>query len=201
MTDHYYSRNPKVESSPTLLTTTLRNESFTFKTDQGVFSKKDIDFGSRLLIESFELPTIQGPILDIGCGYGPIGISLAKSYPDRIVHMVDVNERAIGLTKENAVVNKVPNTEVYVSDRLEGVAEKEFSAIVTNPPIRAGKRVIYDIFEKSYDHLADGGYLYIVIQKKQGAPSAKTKLAEVFEGMVETVVKDKGYFVFKVIKR
>ena len=199
MADHYYSRNPETESNPMFWNAELRNYPFRFKTDQGVFSKKEVDFGSRFLIEMFQLPQIGGPLLDVGCGYGPIGLSLAKAFPDRTVHMVDVNLRAVSLAEENAALNKVDNVEIYESDRLKEVKETQFCAILTNPPIRAGKQVVHDIFEQGFQHLAPGGELWAVIQKKQGAPSAKAKLEELF-GEAEVVEKRKGYYIIKAKK-
>jgi 16S rRNA (guanine1207-N2)-methyltransferase len=199
LSEHYYSRTQKVESDPKYWDFTLRDQLFRFKTDNGVFSKKEVDFGSRLLIEVFELPSVEGPVLDVGCGYGPIGLSLAKSYPDRHVHMIDVNERAIELAKENAVQNSVHNVDIYESDTLINVKEYKFAAILTNPPIRAGKKTVHDIFKQSYEHLVPQGELWIVIQKKQGAPSAIEKLKDLFT-TVETIDKSKGYFIIKAIK-
>ena len=199
MSEHYYSRTQKVESEPKYWDFTLRNQLFRFKTDNGVFSKKEVDYGSRLLIEAFELPNVEGPILDVGCGYGPIGLSIAKNYPERTVHMIDVNERAIELAKENAEQNSVKNIDVYESDTLKNVKELNFSAILTNPPIRAGKKTVHDIFEQSHVHLVTRGELWVVIQKKQGAPSAIEKLNQLFTE-VETVDKSKGYFIIKAVK-
>lgn len=199
MSEHYYSRTQKVESDPKYWDFTLKNNLFRFKTDNGVFSKREVDFGSRLLIESFEIPQTEGNVLDVGCGYGPIGLSIAKQYPDRVVHMVDVNERAIQLAKENAILNKIENVEVYESDRLLSVQETQFAAILTNPPIRAGKKTVHEIFEQSYNHLVSNGELWVVIQKKQGAPSAIEKLKTLFSD-VETIDKTKGYFILKAIK-
>jgi 16S rRNA (guanine1207-N2)-methyltransferase len=199
LSEHYYSRTQKVESEPKFWDFTLRSQLFRFKTDNGVFSKKEVDFGSRLLIEAFELPNVEGSVLDVGCGYGPIGLSIAKNYPERIVHMIDVNERAIELSKANAVQNAVHNVEIYESDTLINVKEYNFAAILTNPPIRAGKKTVHDIFEQSYEHLVTGGELWIVIQKKQGAPSALEKLKERFT-TVETIDKSKGYFIIKAVK-
>lgn len=199
MSEHYYSRTQKVESDPKYWDFTLKNNLFRFKTDNGVFSKREVDFGSRLLIESFEIPQTEGNVLDVGCGYGPIGLSIAKQYPDRVVHMVDVNERAIQLAKENAILNKIENVEVYESDRLLSVKETQFAAILTNPPIRAGKKTVHEIFEQSYNHLVSNGELWVVIQKKQGAPSAIEKLKTLFSD-VETIDKTKGYFILKAIK-
>lgn len=199
LSEHYYSRTQKVESEPKFWDFTLRSQLFRFKTDNGVFSKKEVDFGSRLLIEAFELPNVEGSVLDVGCGYGPIGLSIAKNYPERIVHMIDVNERAIELSKANAEQNAVYNVEIYESDTLINVKEFNFAAILTNPPIRAGKKTVHDIFEQSYEHLVTGGELWIVIQKKQGAPSALEKLKERFT-TVETIDKSKGYFIIKAVK-
>ena len=196
MADHYYSRKPQTESAPKYWDYTLRDFRFRFKSDSGVFSKNEVDFGSRLLVETFNLPEIEGPILDVGCGYGPIGLTLAKLYPDRAVHMVDVNERALELSKENARANGVENVVVYESDRLVGVKEDSFSAILTNPPIRAGKKTVHDIFEQSREKLAPSGELWVVIQKKQGAPSALEKLKGLF-GEAEVVEKEKGYFIIR----
>lgn len=198
MSEHYYSREQKVESNPKFWDFTLRNHRIKFKTDNGVFSKGEVDFGSRLLIESFLVPEIDGALLDVGCGYGPIGLSLAKD-TDRPVHMVDVNERALLLAKENAELNGISNVTIYESDALTNVHHKEFAAVLTNPPIRAGKKVVHQIFEESYSVLKNEGELWVVIQKKQGAPSAMEKINEVF-GNVEIVEKKKGYFILRAKK-
>lgn len=155
-----------------------------------------MDFGSRVLIDAFELPEVAGEILDVGCGYGPIGLSLAKAFPSREVHMVDVNERAMELAKENAKANNVENVSVFMSDRYEKVTSTNYAAILSNPPIRAGKTVVHEILEKAKDRLVVGGELWIVIQKKQGAPSALERLESLYEE-VEVVTKKKGYYIIK----
>lgn len=198
MSEHYYSREQKVESNPKYWDFTLRNHRLKFKTDNGVFSKGEVDFGSRLLIESFLLPEIDGELIDVGCGYGPIGLSLAKD-TGRNVHMVDVNERALSLAKENAELNGIANVDIYESDALANVSHKKFAAVLTNPPIRAGKKTVHQIFEQSYSVLKNDGELWVVIQKKQGAPSAMEKIEEVF-GNVETIEKKKGYFILRAKK-
>lgn len=197
MTNHYYSRNPEVESKPEQWSFTLRGNEYRFKTDAGVFSKREVDFGSRLLIEAFECSLEDDrPIIDIGCGYGPIGLSVASLYPNRTVHMVDVNARAIDLSKENAQANGIRNVNVYESSVFSEVKETDFAAVISNPPIRAGKKVVHEILEESKRFLETGGELWIVIQKKQGAPSAMAKMEEVF-GNVEVVLKKKGYYILK----
>ncbi|MGX2957810.1 class I SAM-dependent methyltransferase [Peribacillus sp. JNUCC 23] len=195
MADHYYSQKPDVESNPKFWDYTLRGRSFRFKSDNGVFSKKDIDFGSRLLIETFTLDEeIKGSILDVGCGYGPIGLSIAASFPERTIELIDINSRAVDLAKDNAKSNGIANVSIYESDQLDSVEFDQFAAILTNPPIRAGKTVVHGILEKSHAKLTDGGELWVVIQKKQGAPSAMDKMEQVF-GNVKTAVKKKGYYI------
>lgn len=195
LTEHYYSQKPDVVSNPKFWDFTLKGRTFRFKSDNGVFSKKEVDFGSRLLVEIFNLDeAVEGDILDVGCGYGPIGISIAAAYPDRTIEMIDINSRAVELSKENAAANAIANVKIYESDRFEKVASNHFAAILTNPPIRAGKSVVHEILEESYRSLVAGGELWVVIQKKQGAPSAMDKMEQLF-GNVEVPVKKKGYYI------
>ncbi|MBD8016685.1 class I SAM-dependent methyltransferase [Microbacterium sp. APC 3898] len=199
MSQHYYSKNPQTKSNPREWTDVLRGEKFRFQTDAGVFSKSEVDFGSRLLIETFQGSEIDGPVLDVGCGYGPIGMAVAKAFPQKQVHMVDVNTRAIELAKTNVEKNDISNAEIYESDGLSAVGVSGFSAILTNPPIRAGKDTIFRFYEEAAEKLADGGSLWVVIQKKQGAPSTQVKLEELF-GEVKVADKKKGYFIFEARK-
>ncbi|WP_419884052.1 class I SAM-dependent methyltransferase [Peribacillus sp. B-H-3] len=195
MSDHYYSQNPDVESNPKFWDYTLRGRKLRFKSDNGVFSKNEIDFGSRLLIETFQFDSeLRGDILDVGCGYGPIGLSIAASFPERTIEMVDINNRAVELAKDNAKANGISNVKIYESDRLENVQSSQFAAILTNPPIRAGKKVVHEIFEESFKKLVTGGELRVVIQKKQGAPSAMDKMEQLF-GNAEIAEKKKGYWI------
>ena len=131
---------------------TLRESRFTFLSDHGVFSKNEVDFGSRLLIEAFQMPDVKGNVLDVGCGYGPIGLSLAKEFQNREIHMVDVNERALGLAKENAANNRIENIRILQSSVYENVDGK-YAAILSNPPIRAGKDIVHEILEKAVEYL------------------------------------------------
>ncbi|MCL1950869.1 MAG: class I SAM-dependent methyltransferase [Turicibacter sp.] len=192
---HYYTNNVDAASKEKVFEFPLRGFVMKFKTDIGVFSKNEVDFGSRVLIDSFSEPPIEGSFLDVGCGYGPIGLSLAKTYPDRNIEMIDVNERATGLSKKNAIINDVHNIDVYQSDIYNEV-KNQFAAILSNPPIRAGKQVVHAILEGAKEKLLSGGELWIVIQKKQGAPSAEKKMVEVF-GNCSIVEKKKGYFILK----
>ncbi|MDQ0485041.1 class I SAM-dependent methyltransferase [Guptibacillus hwajinpoensis] len=199
MGEHYYTKNPSVKSDRNRIAEELRGSRFQFTTDSGVFSKKEVDFGSKLLIETFEEPEIEGDIVDVGCGYGPIGISLASEFSNRRFYLLDVNERATELAMNNAIKNGVNNLSVMASDKLSAVKDKTFASVVTNPPIRAGKQVVHGILEEAHHVLEKGGTLWVVIQKKQGAPSAINKLEEMFQH-VDTVVKKKGYYILKAVK-
>lgn len=200
MADHYYSKEPGTESAPQTWTATLRGFPFRFKTDAGVFSKGSVDFGSRLLIDTFTEPNILGDILDIGCGYGPVGLTAARLLPERTVQMVDVNSRALALARENADANGVGNVRIYESDAGANVQGSGFAAVLTNPPIRAGKDTVFRVYEDACRLLAEGGELWVVIQKKQGAASTEKKMLELF-GNVTAEAKNKGYFIFKSVKK
>lgn len=199
VSDHYYSRKPQTESKPRHWNFTLLGYNFLFETDAGVFSKSEVDFGSRVLIDAFEAPDLEGPILDIGCGYGPIGLSIAKANEGRTVHLVDVNTRAIQLAEKNAAANGIQNVRIYESDGLSAVDTANFAAIITNPPIRAGKETIFRFYDESYEKLVSKGELWVVIQKKQGAPSTFSYLEEIF-GQVDVVDKARGYWIIKATK-
>lgn len=200
MTGHYYSHRPDTPHERQYWKAELRGHTLQFVSDAGVFSKGGVDFGSRVLIENMDIPD-GAQVLDVGCGYGPIGLTAARLAPRGQVTMVDVNERALELAQENAKRNGTSNVTVCKSDGLDGIGSSTFDVILTNPPIRAGKEVVHRIFEQSYAHLNDRGALWIVIQKKQGAPSAEAKLRELFgEEQVELVTKEKGYRIYRAVK-
>ncbi|MBO7747525.1 class I SAM-dependent methyltransferase [Paenibacillus sp. MWE-103] len=198
MSDHYYTQSPGTKHDRQQLETVLRGHKLRFVTDAGVFSKTGIDFGSRVLIEAVEFGE-RDRILDVGCGYGPMGISAAKLAPAGQVTMIDINERAVALANENIRLNGISNAAAMQSDLFERVLDRTFDAIITNPPIRAGKEVVHRIFEDGAALLNPGGFMWVVIQKKQGAPSAEAKLKAVF-GNVEEVTKEKGYRIYRARK-
>lgn len=198
MAEHYYSRKPTTASDRQTIQADLRGRRFTFVSDAGVFSKEGIDFGSRLLIETMEI-SANDRVLDVGCGYGPIGLTAASLAPQGSVTMVDINERAVQLARENASRNGITNVEIVQGNLFETLAGRTFDKIITNPPIRAGKQVVHQIFEEAYHHLTEGGQLWIVIQKKQGAPSALAKLESLFADVREAD-KDKGYRIYCAVK-
>ena len=192
MTKMYYAENPDSAHDIHELKITLLGQSFTFLTDSGVFSKKMVDYGSQVLLNTLDFEKGK-TLLDLGCGYGPLGISLAKVQGVKPT-MVDVNNRAIDLAKQNAQKNGV-EADIFQSDIYEKV-NGTFDYIISNPPIRAGKQVVHTIISESINYLKVGGNLTIVIQKKQGAPSAKAKMEEVF-GNVEILKRDKGYYILR----
>ncbi|WP_286783632.1 class I SAM-dependent methyltransferase [Streptococcus sp. UBA4344] len=192
MTKMYYAENPDSAHDIHELKVTLLGERFTFLTDSGVFSKKMIDYGSQVLLNTLGFEKGK-TLLDLGCGYGPLGISLAKVQGVKPT-MVDINNRAIDLAKQNAQKNGVC-ADIFQSNIYEKV-NGTFDYIISNPPIRAGKQVVHTIISESINYLNAGGNLTIVIQKKQGAPSAKAKMEEVF-GNVEILKRDKGYYILR----
>lgn len=197
MGDHYYTQKPRSASEQHTWETMMGEEPFVFTTDRGVFSKTQVDYGSRVLMDTaMQTAFVSGPLLDLGCGYGPIGLYLAYRCPDRLVHLVDINERALNLAQINATQNKIDNVSIYQSDRYDAIVESDFAGILINPPIRAGKRIVHEMIEGARDHLTVGGKLLIVIQKKQGAPSAKKKMQAVF-GNVERIALSKGYWILE----
>ncbi|MEG1503167.1 MAG: class I SAM-dependent methyltransferase [Enterococcus sp.] len=198
MANHYYSENPETAHDLHQWSFELAGKTFQFVTDSGVFSRGTVDYGSRVLIEHFdatELP--EGTLLDVGCGYGPIGLALAYQ-TKRPVEMIDVNNRAVELAQGNAKRNGI-EADIHQSNIYETLNQKTYAAIISNPPIRAGKKVVHQILSEAAPLLKVGGSLTIVIQKKQGAPSAKSKMEEVF-GNAEIIAKDRGYYIIRSVK-
>ena len=193
MTEQYYTADPTSESKPVPCAFPYRGYGLHFMTDAGVFSKGELDPGTRLLLDA--LPDMTGDVLDVGCGWGAIGIAVSKAYPDCRVTMLDVNRRALALCWENADRNRV-RVACLESDGLAAVAGRSFDAVITNPPIRAGKQVIYKMFADAARQLNPGGALYLVIRKQQGAESCVKYLKTIFSG-VEKLDKSNGYWVLK----
>ena len=200
MTEHYYTKDPNVKHAEKKWTFLIYGREFVFNSDSGVFSKNTVDFGSRTLLDACEqLEFPVGRLLDLGCGYGPLGLALAYRFPKRQVDMSDINERALNLAHKNAVDNGLENVSIFNSDVYSTVTRTDYAAIVTNPPIRAGKTVVHAMLAGAYEHLRAGGILTAVIQKKQGAPSAQKKMTQVF-GNCTVILKRKGYFILKSVK-
>ena len=189
---YYFTNDDSLKSEIKKIDVVIDNLPFSFLTDNGVFSKKGLDFGTRTLLEN--LSDIKGRVLDIGCGYGPIGIYIAKKY-DVTVDMTDVNQRSLSLAKENAKLNGVTVTTFY-SDLYDSLHGK-YDFIVTNPPIRVGKKVLYQLLFEAKDHLIENGQLWLVINKDQGAKSLLKDLNKEYKATV--VCKNKGFFIIRAI--
>ena len=186
---YYFESNPMSNSEKRNINVFINNTRFSFVTDNDVFSKKGLDFGTRTLLESLDLSSLSGKILDFGCGYGPIGIYLASL--GHKVDMVDINVRALNLAKENAKNNHV-SANIFQSDIYSNVYNK-YSYIITNPPIRVGKEILYKILYGAEEYLEDKGHLIFVVHKDQGAKTIAKKMEEKYN--VTILNKNKGFFV------
>ncbi len=192
MSDHYYTENPASAHDERRIVLSILGQELTFTTDAGVFSRDGLDRGTELLLEA--LPELTGRVLDLGCGWGAVGVALGKKYPELGIVMTDINSRAVELARRNLAANGV-KAEVVQGDGFQSVAG-DFDAIVTNPPIRAGKAVIYGLFAQARDRLRPGGALYLVIRKQQGAPSALKYLREIYAG-AEVIDRGSGFHVIR----
>lgn len=190
---HYYTDNKELDSHKEQFEYYFDNEVFRFTTDIGVFSKENVDYGSYVLLKTIYRNNLGKKLLDLGSGYGPIGVILKRFNPELDVEMVDVNSRAVELAILNCKNNETDIKVHLCEDILE--LENQFDTIVLNPPIRAGKAVIYSLYEKAKEKLNEDGHLYIVIRKAQGAMSSKKKLETLFN-KVELINRDSGYLVF-----
>ena len=197
---HYFVNDDKVESKPRTICYSINGVDFSLESDNGVFSKNDLDKGSELLIKELLPINLGENILDIGCGIGVIGLTLAYFHPSLNVCLTDVNTRALGLCSANANSLKLSQRVTILQSDVYEKIEGKYSSIVSNPPIRAGKKVTYEIYKGALDHLVDSGSLYIVIRKNQGAPSVKSYLEELF-GNVALLAREKGYYVLKATKQ
>lgn len=198
---HYYTNDPNLGNKESEFSYTYFGKELKFKSDLGVFSKERVDFGTNVLINSIPDLSWANSLLDVGCGVGIIGLCLRSKYRQLNIELIDVNTRALKLAGENAKMNGLDEDGKVVikeSNLYENVS-KSFDLIVSNPPIRAGKDIVHGVVIGGYEHLNKGGKIYIVIQKKQGAPSMESKMNEVF-GNVKTIEKKNGYFIFESTK-
>ena len=193
---HYFINDNNVKSKKRVLNYNYNNIPFKFVSDNGVFSKDEIDEGSAILLRNYLEKGKKGKTLDVGSGVGFLGIVICKINGCE-VDMLEINSRAVELCEENINLNGVNGCSVYESDVYEK-ADGRYDIIISNPPIRAGKKVVFEILEKAKDHLNVNGELWVVIRKSHGADSAKKKLEEVY-GNCEIVKRDKGFYVLKSI--
>ena len=186
---HYFI-NEDLKSEIKKFEMEINNQKFVFNTDNGVFSKGELDYGSYLLIKNV-LPIVNGKVLDLGCGYGPIGCIVNKITNSEVL-MIDVNKRAVHLANMNIKENKLSNINVIVNDGLNNIDDK-FNYIVTNPPIRVGKEILYNLIYSCKERLEKNGEIYLVIRKQQGANSFIKDMQKTFD--VKIVDKSKGFFI------
>lgn len=216
MTEHYFTPQPRAGHRDAEFRATLRGIEFRFRTDRAVFSRERIDPGTRLLVEAMRIGRAD-TVLDLGCGYGVIGIVAARLAADGRVYLVDVNERAVELARANLELNGVHNAEVRAGDGTEPVAGIRFDTILMNPPVRAGKAAVRRLVAQAGAALrppeagdpgkpgspgpsgGPGGSLWVVIGNRQGAPSWRRHLAEIFEEF-EDVDRGGGYHVYRVAR-
>ncbi len=187
---HYFENDNNLVSEIKPFNISINETSFTFNTDNGVFSKGELDFGTSLLIKNVLKLNVSGDILDLGCGYGAIGIILSKVTKSSIT-MSDVNKRALHLTKMNAKKNNV-SVSVIESDGYENINDK-FDYVISNPPIRVGKKILYKLLLDTKEHLKENGKLIIVVRKEQGALSLIKDMSNNYK--IDIWDKEKGFYI------
>ena len=201
---HYFDENPKTASDRHEIACRFNGVNFSLLSDSDVFSKKQVDFGTSLLLNTAIVDlkargVHEGRLLDLGCGYGVVGVVMQRAFHKMDVVLSDVNQRALALARENAKRNYVERVAVTASkgwEKLDG----QFDVVLTNPPVRAGKETVFSFYEGACERLSVGGLLYVVLQKKQGAPSSKAYIETLF-GNCEIVEKDAGYWIMRTEKR
>ena len=195
---HYFENDNNLKEDKKIINVDMFGKGFRFSTNSGVFSKDKVDYGTKLLLNNIVIYKKSGKLLDLGCGYGVLGVILGENYKNLDIDMVDVNERAVALANYNLKLNGVNGVNCYVSNIYEGVNSK-YDYIVTNPPIRAGKDVLLQFLVGSYDYLVSDGQLWFVMRKDHGAKTMILRLQELFD--VQIVCRDKGFYIVKCVKK
>jgi 16S rRNA (guanine1207-N2)-methyltransferase len=195
MGEQYFEKRPSSSRRPALITLRVRDHPFVFRTDAGVFSRSELDRGTELLLEAIELGPCES-ILDLGCGYGALGIVAARLSEGGRVILTDVNERAVALARANVAANGIRNAEVRFGDLYAPVADVFFDHILCNPPIRAGREVVDRIIAEAPSHLLEGGHLWIVVRTRQGASSIQSRMVQAF-GNAAVVKRGSGFKVLR----
>lgn len=188
----YFENDKNIKSQLKKINYSIFNKNFTFYTDNGVFAKNGVDYGSKLLLETIvDSSFLYHSILDVGCGYGTLGIILNKVY-NCPTTMIDINKRALHLARRNILENKCNDILIFESDAYAKIEDK-YDLIITNPPIHAGKKKVYEILLEAKNHLIENGKLFFVIHKDQGAKSVIRDLSEKYK--IEVLRKEKGFFI------
>lgn len=193
---HYFIDKPHNASDYFMFSEKFLDREYTFKSVDSVFSKNKIDEGTKVLLATvIANVNLTGDVLDFGCGIGPIGIILKTLFPNINVDMIDVNNTAVELSKENCKTNKTDTNNVFYSN-LYGNIDKKYDYIVTNPPIKVGKEILFNVISKGYDHLKQNGEIILVIRKDHGQESMKKHMLSLF-GNCEILKRDKGYYIMR----
>ena len=198
MTEYYYSKVPLSEIKVFTINPIIRNRQYHFKTCSGVFSYKKVDKGTNLLLKYIQIPKNASKVLDMGTGYGLIGVVVATEFPEIKVFMIDINQRAIWIARENLKMNKISNAKVFWGNFYEPVKKEteQFDVILTNPPLALGHEPILEFISNTPQYLKSNGYLYLVIRTKQGAKKISERMNKTFKN-VELLGIQGGYRLFR----
>lgn len=201
--EHYFSNTPKVLSKPKLINFNIFGKNFKFHSDNGVFSKNKIDIGTSILLKTILNDILVKEdkinILDIGCGYGIVGIVMKKFFKNSYITFSDINKRALDLSKKNIKENKIENDYELIESDLYTNIENKYNIIISNPPIRAGKKIVFDIYKGAYEKLLNNGLFYCVIMTKHGAKSTLKELETIFNE-VSCINLEAGYRIYRAKK-
>ena len=192
----YFDNDNNIKHNKKIIEFYFNDKKYNLYSDNGVFSKDKFDYGTKLLLDSIDISKLSGNVLDLGCGIGVVGIILGTINKNINIDMIDINERAISLVRDNLTLNKV-KANVFSSDVYSNV-NKKYDYIITNPPIRAGKEVVRKFLLGGYDYLNDNGILYFVMRKDHGVKSMIKELESKYN--VTIVNKDKGFYIVSLTK-
>ena len=200
MTEHYYTEAPLSKITIFTITPTIRNRPYKFKTCSGIFSFKKVDKGTQLLLNHLVIPERASHVLDMGTGYGIIGIVVAAESPHVQVTLIDINQRAVWIARENLKLNKITNAKVYLGDFFAPIKQENFDVILSNPPLSLGQKIIFNFISNTIKYLKNDGYFYLVARTKQGAKKISEKMAVTF-GNVQLLKIQGGYRLFRSQKK
>ncbi|MFX1344205.1 MAG: class I SAM-dependent methyltransferase [Promethearchaeota archaeon] len=200
---HYYSEFPDVKVKIHTISESLRKHLYIFKTSTGIFSFRKIDLGTKILIENIVIPEIPSVLLDLGCGYGPIGIVLGYEAPQSLVYLIDINKHAIWCAKENIKINlniEKKRIRTLQGNYFEPIKKKniKFDGIYMNPPMRQGRKDFLKLIEDIPNYLKSKGSFQFVIKKRMGAPHILNYIRKNYpNNKIEVICKRSGYWVFR----